>query len=139
MVFHWSLSDRKSPQLSRTLLSILAVLNTAVVWMVSNRPPTFKSSSPFNNPSLTLSKAPIRIGTIDTFMFHSFFNSLARSRYLYYYYYYYYYYYCCCCCCCYSVMSVFLCQKMSSSKFYDFVYIISLYFKISLYSITTES
>ena len=27
-------------------------------------------------------KAPITIGTIVTFMFHSFFNSLARSRYL---------------------------------------------------------
>ena len=27
MVFHWSLSDSKSPQVSRTLLSFLAVLN----------------------------------------------------------------------------------------------------------------
>ena len=27
MVFHWSLSDSKSPQVSRTLLGILAVLN----------------------------------------------------------------------------------------------------------------
>ena len=34
MVFHWSLSDSKSPQISRTLLSILAVLNNAVVCMV---------------------------------------------------------------------------------------------------------
>ena len=31
MVFYWSLSDSKSPQLSRTFLSILAVLNNAVV------------------------------------------------------------------------------------------------------------
>ena len=31
MVFHWSLSDRKSPQVSRTLLCILAVLDSAVV------------------------------------------------------------------------------------------------------------
>ena len=31
MVFHWSLSDSKSPQISRTLLSILADLNNAVV------------------------------------------------------------------------------------------------------------
>ena len=52
MVFHRSLSDSKSPQVSRTRLSILAVLNNA----------------------------PITIGTIVTFMFHSFFNSLARSR-----------------------------------------------------------
>ena len=35
MVFHWSLSDSKSPQVSRILLSILAVFNNAVVWMVS--------------------------------------------------------------------------------------------------------
>ena len=47
MVFHWSLSDSKSPQVSRTLLSILAVLNNVVVWMVSTYPPTSKSSSPF--------------------------------------------------------------------------------------------
>ena len=82
MVFHWSLSDCKSPQISRTLLSILAVLNNAVVWMVSTRPPTSKSTSPFSNPLVTVSKAPITTGIIDTCMFHSFFNSLARSRYL---------------------------------------------------------
>ena len=79
MVFHWSLSDSKSRQVSRTLLSILAVFNNAVVWMVSTRP---KFSSPFSNPLVTASKAPITIGTIVTLMFHSFFNSLARSRYL---------------------------------------------------------
>ena len=55
MVFHWRLSDIKSSQVSRTHLSILAV---------------------------TVPKAPITIGIIVTFMFHSFFNSLARSRYL---------------------------------------------------------
>ena len=82
MVFHWSLSDSKSPQVSRTLLSILVVLNNAVVWMVSARPPTSKSSSPFNNPFVTVPKAPITIGIIVTFMFRSFSNSLARSRYL---------------------------------------------------------
>ena len=82
MVFHWSLSDSKSPQVSRTLLSILAVLNNAVVWMVSTRPPTSKSSSPFSNPFVTVPNAPITIGIIVTCMFHSFFNSLARSRYL---------------------------------------------------------
>ena len=82
MVFHWSLSDSKSPQVSRTLLSILAVLSTVIVWMVSTRPLISKSSSPFNNPLVTVPKAPITIGIIVTFMFHSFFNSLARSRYL---------------------------------------------------------
>ena len=33
--FHWSLSDSKCPQVSRTLLSILPVLNNSVVWIVS--------------------------------------------------------------------------------------------------------
>ena len=81
MVFHWSLRDNKSPQVSRTLLSILAVLNNAVVRMVSNRPPTSKSSSPFSNPLVTVPNAPITIGIIVTFMFHRFFNSQARWRY----------------------------------------------------------
>ena len=82
MVFHWILSDSKCPQVSRTLLSILAVLNNVVVWMVSTRPPTSKSSSPFSNPLVTVPNAPITIGIIVTCMFHSFFNSLARSKYL---------------------------------------------------------
>ena len=76
------LSDSKSPQVSRTLLSIQVVLNNAVVWMVSTHPPTSKSSSPFSNPLVTVPKAPITIGIIVTCMFHSFFNSLARLRYL---------------------------------------------------------
>ena len=67
---------------SRTLLSILAVLCNAVIWIVSNHPPTSKSSRSFNNPLVIVPKAPITIGTIVTFMFQSFFNSLARSRYL---------------------------------------------------------
>ena len=82
MVLHWCLSDSKSPQVSRTRLRILAVLSNAVVWIVSTCPPISKSSRPFNNPLVIVSNAPITIGTIVTFMFHSFFNSLARSRYL---------------------------------------------------------
>ena len=74
MVFHWSLSDCKSPKVSRTLISILAVLNKAVVWVVSTRPPTSKSSSPFNNPLVTVPRASITIGITVTFMFHSFFS-----------------------------------------------------------------
>ena len=80
MVFHWSLCDSKSPQVSRTLHSILAILNNAVFWMLSTRPPTSKSSSPFSNPLVTIPNALITIGIIVTCMFHSFFNSLARSR-----------------------------------------------------------
>ena len=50
--------------------------------MVSTRPPSSKSFDPFKNPSATLPKAPITIGIIVTLMFYSFFNSLARSKYL---------------------------------------------------------
>ena len=82
MVFLWSLNDSKSPQVSRTRLSILAILSNAVVWIVSTRSLTSKSFRPFNNPLVTVPNAPITIGTIVTFMFQSFFNSLARSRYL---------------------------------------------------------
>ena len=50
--------------------------------MVSTRPSTSNSSSHFNNPFVTIPKAPITIGIIVTITFHSFLNSLARSRYL---------------------------------------------------------
>ena len=40
--------------------------------MISTRPPTFKSSSPFNNPLLTVPNASITVGIIVTFMFLSF-------------------------------------------------------------------
>ena len=76
MVFHWTLCDSKSPQVSRTLL------NNVVVRMVSTRPPPFKSSIPFINYLVTVPNVPITIGIIATCMFHSFFNSLAKSRYL---------------------------------------------------------
>ena len=81
MVFHRKLSDNKSTQISRTLLSILAILNNIVVWIVSTRPLIFKSSSPFKNLLLTVLKAPITIGKIVTFMFHNFFNFFARYNY----------------------------------------------------------
>ena len=38
MVFYWSLSESKSPQVSRTLLSILTDLNNVVVWTVYTHP-----------------------------------------------------------------------------------------------------
>ena len=82
MVFHWSMSDSKSPLVSRTRLRILAVLSNTVVWIVSTHPLTSKSSRPFNNPLVIVPNAPITIGTIVTFMINSFFNSLARSMYL---------------------------------------------------------
>ena len=80
MLFHWGFSESKSPQVSRTLLGILAVLNNAVVWMVFTRPPNFKSPSPFNNPLMTLPNAPITIGIIVTFMFLNFFSALKECE-----------------------------------------------------------
>ena len=50
--------------------------------MIFTRPSNSNSSSPFNNPLVTAPKAPITIGIIVTFMFHNFFNSLARSIYI---------------------------------------------------------
>ena len=82
MAFYWSLNDSKSSQVSRTFLSILADLNNAVVWMVSTRPLISKYSSPFFNHLVTVLRAPVTISIIVTFMFHSFFSSLARSWYL---------------------------------------------------------
>ena len=82
MVFHWSLSDSNSPQVSRTRLRILAVLSNAVIWIVSTRPLTSKSSGPFNNPLDIVAKVPITIGIIVTLIFLCFFDSLARLRYL---------------------------------------------------------
>ena len=60
MVFHWSLSDNKSPQVSRTLLSILTVLSNAVIWIVSTRPPTSQSSRPLSR-EVCMSHFPGRI------------------------------------------------------------------------------
>ena len=77
------MSDSKSPQVSRTLLSILTDLNNAVVWMVSTCPFISKSSSLFINLLVTVPRAPIIIGISVTFMFQFFFSSLASWRYLY--------------------------------------------------------
>ena len=72
MVFHGSLSDSKSPQYSRTFLLILAVLNNVVFWTVSTRPLISKSSSPFDNPLLIVTRAPVTTGMNVTFILHSF-------------------------------------------------------------------
>ena len=50
--------------------------------MISPRPLISKSSSPCINPLVTVPRALITLGIIVTFLFHSFVNSLARSRYL---------------------------------------------------------
>ena len=82
MVLHWGWSDSKCHQIFRTLLSILAYLNYVIIWMVSTCPDNSKYFNPFINPSVTVTRVPITINIVVTLMFHSFFNSLARSRYL---------------------------------------------------------
>ena len=76
MVSHWGVSENKSPQISRTLLSVLTSLNRAVVWMVTTRHLIFKSSCPCINFLDTL---PITIGITITFRFHGFYNSPSKD------------------------------------------------------------
>ena len=68
--FYKSLSNSKSPQVSRTLRSILADLNNAVVWMVSTRPMISKSSSLCIRHLVTVPRTPITIDVTVIFMFH---------------------------------------------------------------------
>ena len=79
MVFHWSLSDTKTPEVSRNILSILAVFNNVVVWMVSTRLSNSKSFRPFNNPLACVAKALITIGTVVNLIFHSFFFQFSSK------------------------------------------------------------
>ena len=76
--FHWSLRDSKSHQISRTLLSILADLNNAVVWIISTCPLISKCFTPLTNP-LEIS-IPTRIGITANFTLNNVFSYLARSR-----------------------------------------------------------
>ena len=75
-------SDIKSSQESRTLLSIPANLNNVAVWMVSILPLISNSSSLSSKLLGTVPRAPTTIGITFTLIFQSFFSSLARSRYL---------------------------------------------------------
>ena len=73
----------KSPLFSRTLLTILADINNAVVWMVSTCPLIFKSSSPFTNLLGIVPSALITTGinvTLTSLVYV--FSSLAKSWYL---------------------------------------------------------
>ena len=76
MVFHRSLINSKSSQVSRTLPCILSDLNNAVVWIVSSYRLISKSSSSFINPLGIVPIATITISITVTFMFHIFFSSL---------------------------------------------------------------
>ena len=72
MVFHSSLGDSKSPQVSRTLHSIQIDLNYAVVCIVSILPLISNTSSLFSKLLETVPSAPITIGITVTLIFHNF-------------------------------------------------------------------
>ena len=84
MVFHWSLSDSKTP-FSWTLLNTLVNFNNAVICMVLI---SFQISYYNNIPFPSLCK-PFQL-------FQSYLASSSPSCHILYYHYY--YYYCCCCC-----------------------------------------
>ena len=82
-VFYWSLSNSKSPQVSKTYLMILANLNNTVLWMVLILHLISNSSSPLFKSFGTILRAPTTVGITVTREFHIFNSSLARFRYLY--------------------------------------------------------
>ena len=61
MAFHWSLTDCRSSQVSRTLLSILADLTNTAVWMLLIHSLIFNSSSLFTKRLGTIPSIPITI------------------------------------------------------------------------------
>ena len=75
MIFHWSLSDSKSPQVSRTRLSILA--DNAVALMVSTCPLISKSSIFVTMLLKIVPSTLTAIGITVTFMFLSFSTFLS--------------------------------------------------------------
>ena len=79
MVFHSRLSDSKSLQLCRTLLSIQADRNYALVLLVSTHSSISNSSSPLTK-TVDHSKCPIDSITI-TFIFCWLFSSLTKFKY----------------------------------------------------------
>ena len=58
MIFHWSLNDSKSHQVSRTLLSIRVDLNNAVVEMTSIPAMIYRSFNLFSKPLETVPCVP---------------------------------------------------------------------------------
>ena len=69
MVFQRRLSDSKSFQVSTTLLSTLADLSNAVVWMIFARPTISTYSSSLAKPLGAVPNVEIRIGITITLIF----------------------------------------------------------------------
>ena len=77
MVFHWNLSDCKSLNLARTLLSILDDLNTVVVSMASAILLASNNTISLTKPSKIVPSAPM--ATICPLIF----SSLIQYKYFY--------------------------------------------------------
>ena len=77
----WSVSESKCPQLSSTLLRIVADVNNFVVRIVSIFSLISNSFSPLSKHLATVPSAPSLIGITVTLMFYSFLSYLARSKY----------------------------------------------------------
>ena len=71
MVFHRCLNDSKSPLISRTILSILADLNIAVVRIVSIHPLISNSSSPLTSLLGTVLSTPPTCSTVSLDHWHA--------------------------------------------------------------------
>ena len=82
MVFYWTLSDCKFPQIFRMLLTILVDLNNSVIWMVSTRPLISKYPSPNKNALSTVPSVSIVNSIKLTFMFHCFLFLLFSKVYV---------------------------------------------------------
>ena len=82
VVFHWSLRNSKSSQVSRTL-SIHVNLDNAVVWMVWICLSISDSFSPLSKLLRTVPSAPITIGIIVTTAFLVLWQGLSTYIYIY--------------------------------------------------------
>ena len=94
LVFH---ERQQFPQITRTLLSILAILNYFLIWMISSLPLISKSSSTCTNSYGDCMEYTNYNWYHCHFHVPLFFHSLARSWYLNLFLH---YYDCSCCCCC---------------------------------------
>ena len=72
VVFHWSLSDIKSSQISSTLLSIIVDIEHILFWLTSIQLPILNSSSSFSTSLRTFSSELISVGINVTLMFLNF-------------------------------------------------------------------
>ena len=80
MVYQWSLSDSKSTQVSKTLVSILVDLNNGVVLLVSVSSSISNYFCPLTKRFGTVPSGLITICIIDSVIFHSFLGSLEKTK-----------------------------------------------------------